>query len=288
MRSTRAGIKGGAAGVAKMHNDAEVLRVLDRAATVLLANANAEVQVKEDALEYIESVERVVADKTAELSRVISSNTPNDQSMKYTLKKKAGEMMFTIGKLCTDLQTRIASKDDTAKFEKVVNSVSKLVSDTGLYFTGTDKTIGELIASLKDTDTALKAALNAIKKNNEDETQEQKAERFVMKLGTQSVEFQSIILRAYPPDQYRTTEAERELTSMHAKIKSICSVLATLKPANSSFLKLKEAVKNFNDYTSMTNKEMPNEKHLIELTKAINATVNETLSKMKPSSCTIS
>ena len=271
-----------------MRNDAEMLRVMDRAATVLLASANAEVQVKEDALEYIESVERVVADKTAKLSRVIGSTKPNDQSMKYTLKQNAGEMMFGIGRLCPDLNKRIASKEDTARLENVVNSVSKLVIDAERYFTEKDKTINELITSLKDTDTALKASLSAIKKNNEDETPEQTAERFVRKLGVLSEEFQSKILQAYPLTPDKTTEAVNELNIMHAKIKAICSVLTKLKPANSSFLKLKEAVKNFNEFTSLTQKEVPSEPQLINSTKAINATVNETISKMKPSSCTIS
>jgi len=282
------GIKEGVVYLVTMRNDAEMLRVMDRAATVLLASANAEVQVKEDALEYIESVERVVADKTAKLSRVIGSTKPNDQSMKYTLKQNAGEMMFGIGRLCPDLNKRIASKEDTARLENVVNSVSKLVIDAERYFTEKDKTINELITSLKDTDTALKASLSAIKKNNEDETPEQTAERFVRKLGVLSEEFQSKILQAYPLTPDKTTEAVNELNIMHAKIKAICSVLTKLKPANSSFLKLKEAVKNFNEFTSLTQKEVPSEPQLINSTKAINATVNETISKMKPSSCTIS
>jgi DNA-binding transcriptional MerR regulator len=282
------GIKEGVVYLVTMRNDAEVLRVMDRAATVLLASANAEVQVKEDALEYIESVERVVADKTAMLSSIINSSKPNDQAMKYTLKNKAGEMMFGIGRLCLDLNKRIASKEDTARLENVVSSVSKLVFNAERYFTEKDKTINELITSLKDTDTALKASLSAIKKNNEDETPEQTAERFVMKLGVLSVEFQEIILQAHPPTPDKTTKAVNELNIMHAKIKAICSVLTKLKPANSSFLKLKEAVKNFNDFTSLTHKEVPSEPQLINSTKAINATVNETFSKIKPSSCTIS
>ena len=109
-----------------------------------------------------------------------------------------------------------------------------------------------------------------------------------MKLGVLSVEFQEKILQAHPLTPDKTTKAVNELNIMHDKIKAICSVLTKLKPANSSFLKLKQAVKNFNEFTSITKNEVPSEPKLIDLTKAINATVNETISKMKPSSCTIS
>jgi len=288
MRSTRAGIKGGAAGVAKMHNDAEVLRVLDRAVTILQAEAI-------NASELVVEIRKIVMEGSMYiLEKNAEKVTPKRSARSLEAKIANGrirQMLEAVQGKSKQLRTTVAPKDAADLLRKVATGLSTLKKQSEEHF----EADSDFLALLQNACDDLLSTLQIMEQNRSALTDDQKAKGIIDRIerillgvnkGTYSL-IETHKLGELDADGIQQfTKALEQLTD---PFKSTCSELETIQNLSSvSTDRLKSLNSKMKDIKSSLKLTLPKEKELINAANAMADILSTALSKVSHSSCTIS
>ena len=270
-----------------MRNDAEVLRVLDRAVTILQAEAI-------NASELVVEIRKIVMEGITYILEKNAEKVPKRSARSLEAKTANGrirQMLGAVQKKSELLRTTVAPKDAADLLRKVATGLSTLKKQSEEHF----EADSDFLALLQNACDDLLSTLQIMEQNRSALTDDQKAKGIIDRIerillgvnkGTYSL-IETHKLGDLDADGIQQfTKALEQLTD---PFKSTCSELETLQNLSSvSTDRLKSLNSKMKEIKSSLKLILPNEKELTNAANAMADSLSTALSKVSHSSCTIS